>query len=451
MSLFTREKSFYRTFFRLTMTIAAQNLLTYSVSFADNVMLGTYNETALSGAALVNQIQFLLQMLTMGIGEGVTVLCSQYWGKKDTKSIKKIMTGGIFLGVILAAVMWSLVFFAPHQVLRLFTDDEAVIAQGMRYLKIVCFTYFFFCMTNILMCSLRSVETVKIGMVLSTSTLIINICLNYTFIYGNFGAPELGAAGAAVATLTSRIVEFIIMVCYIRFLDKKLLFRLRDLRTFDPALFKKYIRVGSPVIAANFIWGIAMAVQTSILGHLGANAIAANSVATTVFQIVTVVAYGASTASSILTGKTIGQGRIEDVKQYAKTFQILFLCIGVATGIVLFFLKDIILGFYALTPESLEMSRQFMTVLSVTCVGTAYQMACLTGIVRGGGDTKFVMINDVIFAWCIVLPLSALAAFVWNWPPVLVFCCLKSDQILKCFVAVVKVNRFKWIRKLAAD
>ncbi len=449
MKLFVREKSFYKTFFTLTVTIALQNLIVYSVSFADNVMLGAFSEEALSGVALVNQIQFLLQMLTMGIGEGIVVLASQYWGQKDTDSIKKIMNGGLLLGVILAAVLWAVVFFAPHQVLRLFTDDEAVIAEGMKYLEIICFSYFFFCMTNILICSLRSVETVRIGFLISLSTLVINVCLNYLFIFGNFGAPRLGAAGAAIATLAARIVEFAIMICYLKFFDQKLRIRWKDLLLFDKRLFTQYVKVGSPVIAANGIWGIAMAVQTAILGHLGANAIAANSVATTVFQVLMVFATGSASASAVITGKTIGEGKIEAVKQYAVTFQILFLIIGVLTGLALFLSRGFVLGFYSISEESRAMADEFMIVLSITSVGTSYQMPCLTGIVRGGGDTNFVFINDMIFIWGFVTPMAALAAFVFHWPPVVVFIFLKSDQVLKCFVAIPKVNRFQWIRRLA--
>ena len=181
---------------------------------------------------------------------------------------------------------------------------------------------------------------------------------------------------------------------------------------------------------------------------MGAAAIAANSIAAAVFEVVTVVAYASASAAAVVIAKTLGEGKKEMVRPYTRTLQVIFLLIGAVTGLLLFLLKDAIVGLYSITPETKRLALEFMTILSVTVVGTAYQMPALTGIVRGGGDTKFVMINDLIFMWGIVLPISAMAAFLWSWSPVLVFICLKADQILKCFVAVIKVNRYRWVKQI---
>ena len=415
---------------------------------SDNIMLGAYSQDALSGVALVNQIQFILQMLTMGVGEGIVVLGAQFWGKRDTEPIKRITNCGLRIGLVISLLLWAAVFFFPHFCLSLFTNEERVIAEGMQYLRIICFSYPLFAFTNILLCSLRSVETVRIGFFVSLSTLMINVGLNYVLIFGNFGAPRMGSAGAAAATLTARAVEAVIVTAYLLLADKKLRLRPRDFLRLDHSLFKRYLKVGLPVIISNGLWGIGTAVQTAILGHMGDDAIAANSVASVVFQILTVVVYGAANASSIIIGKTIGQGAEKLVRLYAKTLQVLYLLLGVATGLCLFLVRDWVLGFYVISPESKQLASEFMMVLSVTCIGTAYQMSALTGIVRGGGDTKFVLFNDMIFVWLVVIPLSSLAAFVWGLPPMAVFIFLKCDQVLKCFVAAVKVNRFRWIRRL---
>lgn len=446
MKLFTKDRDFYQRFFSLTLTIALQNIIVFAVNLADNMMLGAYSESSLSGVALVNQIQFFLQMVVMGVGEGLVVLCSRCWGKKDMESIRRVTNIGLWFGVGFALLLWAIVFFLPSQTLGLLTNEGEIISEGVKYLKIICFSYLFFAVTNILLAALRSVETVKIGFAVSLSTLLINCCLNYCLIYGNFGAPRLGVRGAAIATLISRVMECVIVVCYLGFGDKKIKLRFGDFGRMDKTLLSQYIRVGFPVIASNGMWGIAQAIQTGILGHLGGAAIAANSIATTVFQILSVVSYGASSASAVLMGKTIGEGRIHKVKEYAKTMQILYLGIGLLTGLLLFALKGFILGFYQITEESKALAVQFMNVLSVTVVGTSYQVAVLTGIVRGGGDTRFVLYNDAIFIWLLVIPLSAIAAFWLKLPPVVVFCCLKCDQILKCFVAVVKVNFCKWLK-----
>lgn len=446
---FVRDKSFYRTFFRLTCVIALQNVLVCLVNLVDNVMIGAYSENAMSGIALVNQIQFMLQMLINGAGEGLIVMASRYWGERNPDAIHKTISVGMWMGLAFSVLLWALVFFFPMPVLRLLTPEEPVLAEAMVYLRIVCFSYVFFAITQLLLASMRSVETVNVGFAVSVVALFVNIFLNYALIFGKFGFPALGTAGAAWATLIARMAETLVTVIYVRFIDKKLRLRLRTFLRIDTAVLKQYLHCGVPVILSSGVWGIGMAAQTAILGHMGASSIAANSIATTAFNILTVVTYGSANASQVITAKTIGENRLADAKQYAKTFQILFLGIGLVTGALIFALRGVIVGMYNISGESAALARNFLAVLSVTVIGTSYQMSCLCGIVRGGGDTRFVLYNDMIFMWGIVLPLSALAAFVLHWPPVAVFACLKSDQVTKCAVAVVKVNRFRWIRSLA--
>ena len=443
-----KTQSFYKSYFSMTLVIALQNLVAYSVSLADNVMLGGYSELALSGVALCNQIQYFLQMTVMGIGAAMVVLASQFWGKKDIQSIQKIIAAGFWLAVLVSMLLWCATFFFPHWCLGLLTNDQQVIGEGVKYLKIICFTYIFFGMTNTLLAGLRSVETVRIGFFVSGSTLLINVCLNYLLIYGNYGAPRLGSQGAAIATLTSRVVEFGIICFYLKVMDRKIRFQFRSLLHLDRAVLKKFLQVGSPVVGGDAMWGIAQGAQTAIIGRMGASAIAASSISVTILQILTVIIHGSANATSVVTGKWIGTGKIEELKQYVKRFQLVFLGLGLVTGVILYLAKDFILDFYAITPETKTMAVHFIIILCITTVGTGYQLNVLTGFVRGGGDTTFVLINDSIFMWLIVLPASALAAFVFHASPEIVFLCLKSDQILKCFVALVKVNRWKWIRVL---
>ena len=448
MKLFVKDKYFYKTFFSMTGVIALQNLITFAVNLADNVMIGGYSQTALSGVAMVNQIQFLLQMLMLGTGSAIGVLGAQYWGKKELQPIRKVTSIGLLLGIILSAIMMLLVFFFPRQALGLLTNEQAVIEEGSKYLVIICFSYVLFAVSNNLLSALRSVETVKIGFVVNLVALVVNIVLNYGLIYGHLGMPEMGVEGAAIATLSARVVEFVIVVVYVLFFDKKICWRPKHLLRIDIPMLRDYIRVGLPVILANGIWGIAVSVQTAILGRMGEEAIAANSIATTIFQVVSVVAYASGNASSVLIGKTVGEGDIPRVKAYSKTLQMLYLAIGVLSGFALFACTDFIVGLYDVTPGAAKLAAEFIAVLSVTIVGTSYQCSCLTGIVTGGGDTKFVLINDLIHQWLIVIPSAFLSAFVFGWPLWVTFLCLKSDQILKCIVAVFKVNRYRWIHVL---
>lgn len=457
--ILVERKDFRKRFWRMLVVIALQNAIAFGVNLLDNIMIGGYTERALQGVALVNQIQFLLQMLIGGASDGTIVLASRFWGEKNIEGIKKTAKVALRVAMLLAGVMFVFVFFFPSAALGILTNKPHVIAEGTKYMQIVCFSYFFFAATQVLLGMLRSVETTWIGFVNSLSALFINGVLNYILIYGKWGAPELGAAGAAIATLVSRVVEFIIVLVYLAFFDKKLHVKAGELLSWhmDKEIFRKFMKAGLPVILSGGSWGIAQGMQTAILGRLTDSVISANSIATTVFSIMTVLLYGSASTTSVLIGKTIGQwneaGRdnaslLCEIKARSRWLQRTFLCLGVATGAALFVMKDIIIGAYNIQPETRALALQFMTVLSITAVGTSYQMPCLSGIVRGGGDTKFILYNDLIFMWGIVLPSAFLAAFVFDLPPVVIFFCLKSDQILKCFVAIVKVNRYKWLKKI---
>ncbi len=441
-----REKSFYQMFAVLTLSLALQNLLTYSVNLADNIMLGAYSETAMSGASLGNQLQFLLQMLVTGAGEGAVVLGAQYCGKKNYQPIGHIIGCALRFGVSMAAILFVAVLFFPQQLLGLLTNDVAVIAEGVRYLRIICFTYLIFTATNILTASLRSIGIVKIGYIISASTLCINICLNYCLIYGNFGFPELGIQGAAIATMVSRTVELLIVVLYLKYKEHRLHLTLRKLIFIDTSYLQDYRRVSLPVLINQAMWGIAQMVQTGVLGHLGAAAIAANAIAVLVFQVISVVAYGAASASAIVVGRTIGQGGQDKLRQLVHTLQVLFLSIGVVTGLLIFAARVPILSIYQISEQARALAMQFMTVLAVTTVGTSYQMAVDNGIIRGGGDTSFSAKMNVISMWGIIVPIATLAAFVWRLPEVAVFFFLKWDQLYKAIPVVMRLRSWKWVK-----
>ncbi len=450
------RRDFWLRWAHLLITIACQNIIVYGVNLADNIMIGQLGdgaELAISGVFIVNQIQFLLQMMLGGIADGTVVMCSRFWGEKNISAIKKAAATAMQFGLILSGVMLAAALAVPEPILSIFTDKPAVIAEATRYLRIVCFTYLFFAATQVLLGMLRSVECAMIGFVNSCAALVINLVLNYILIFGHFGAPAMGVQGAAVATLISRIAEFAIVVVYLAFMDKKLKVKLSDFFRTDREITGKFMKVSLPVFLSGTSWGIAMGLQTAILGHMTDSVITANSIASTLFQILSVFSYGAATAASVMIGKTIGEAAGDtdllksEIRHRASRMQLLFLAIGALTGIGIFFAKDFIIGFYDVSDTTRDMALAFMTVLSVTAVGTSYQMPCLTGIVRGGGDTRFVLFNDIIFMWCIVLPASFIA-FRLNLSPVIIFACLKSDQILKCFVAMVKVNRYRWIRKI---
>ncbi|HJF52319.1 MAG TPA: MATE family efflux transporter [Butyricicoccus pullicaecorum] len=451
MSRMLHDKTFYRTFAILTLSLALQNLLTYSVNLADNIMLGRFSQDALSGASLCNQLQFFLQMLVQGVGEGVVVLGARYWGKKDLKPIPDIIGAGLRFGVSIAAVLFVLALLFPTQIIRLMTNDPVIMEQAVQYLQIICFTYVIFALTNMLTASLRSIGIVKIGYIISASTLCINICLNYVLIYGHFGAPALGVRGAAIATLVSRTVELLIVIWFLKFREHTLCLNWRKLLFIDTSYIRDYIHVSLPMLVTQTMWGASSIIQTAILGNMenAAMVVPANSISVLVFQILSVVGYGAASAAAIMTGRTLGEGHKERINQTAFTFQIMFCIIGVFTGLIILLSRGPVLQIYnTLSPEAAELTRQFITVLAITSVGTCYQMAADCGILRAGGDTRFAMWNNLVFVWLICLPCAALSAFVFHFSPVVVFFCLKMEQLGKCPVIFLRVRSKKWIKQI---
>ena len=446
--MLTHEKGFYKNFFSLWYVLVLNNVIILGVNLVDNIMLGNFSEAALSGASACNQLQFIFQQLILGIGNTMVMLGSQHWGQKNTESIKKLAHGALVCGSALGLVMFLLAALIPEQLVRLFTTSDAIVAEGVEYLRIIKYTYPVFALTNILLPTLRSVESVKIGFVVSLSTLVVNITLNYILIFGKLGFPAMGTTGAALATLIARITELVVVIVYIALCDKKLSWRLGDIKHFEGTVLKKFFFACLPVVVTDGLFGLSTALQTVILGHMNDAAISANSVASTLFQVLKVAAVGSAGAASVIIGRTVGEGRLDKTREYAKTMQLIFLGIGLLTGITLFFLRTPIISMYKISDEAKYLANGFLLVLCVTGIGTAYQMPTNTGIVRGGGDAKYVLRMDIISIWCIVLPISFLAAFVFSWHPIAVIACLNADQVFKCIPAIIKVNRYNWMKKL---
>lgn len=441
-------KNFYRNFLKLCSMLVLQNVVTLSVNLADNIMLGAFSETALSGVTTVNQVQFVFQQLLMALGDGLVIFGSQYWGKKETKPVRKISAWAMCTGIFIALILFILASFFPRQLLGLFTTDQTIIEAGLSYLAIIRFTYFFFAVTQILLATLRCVEIAGIAFGLSVMTLIINCSINWILIYGHFGAPRMGAAGAAVGTLTARIAEICVLITYISKKQSWIGIRIQDYLQADWKFGRKYYKVVCPLLVIQGLWGVNTALQTAILGHMTAAAIAANSAASNRFLMVKSAAVGAASAASVTMGKTIGSGDLKLAKLYSKKLQKLFVVMGIICGVLLFFIRIPVLSLYQLSPETREMANTFLMILSVVMVGMSYQMPTNGGIIRGSGSIAYSMKVDLISTWAIVIPLSMFMAFVVKASPAIVVCCLNADQIFKCVPAFLKCNYGHWIKTM---
>lgn len=450
--MFSKDKQFYRTFAVLCITLMLEQAVILSVNLADNIMLGSYSEHSLAGVAAVNQIQFILQQVVYAVSNGLIILGSQYWGQKRTLEIRKLSAISMHISLILVIALFVAVSLFPREILGLFTPSEAIISEGVRYLDIIRYSYIFFGISAILLGTMRVVESVKIALVVSVISLLLNCSINYVLIYGRFGAPEMGVRGAAIGTLIARIVECLIYIVFVFIHDKRVQLRPRDLLSSDRTMLRDFLRVSSPIILTQTLWGLSNALQTVILGHMNDVAIAAQSISSNIFLLLKVASVGASSAASIIIGKSIGENRdMKQLREYTRTLQVMFVCIGLVLGISLFFIRIPLLRIYNISDETRSLANAYMIIQSVVLVTMSYQMPTNGGIIRGGGDTKFIMIVDLVSIWGIVLPLSFLAAFVWELSPVIVIMLLNSDQVFKCIPAFIRVNSYKWVRKLTRN
>ncbi len=432
----------------LALPIALQNLITFSVTLADNIMIGQLGDSAVSGVYMGSQIQTLLQVFTAGIEGAILILSTQYWGKRDTDSIKKIISIGIKFALVFSAMVAVVCAIFPSFVISLFTNDMSIIEAGAPYLRIISFSFPLFALTQSLIAAMRSVESAKVGMAVSLVSLVTNVSLNYVLIFGNLGFQAMGISGAAVATLAARVLELIAILIYVLFIDKKLKFRIKDSLTLDRALLRDFVKYGLPVMAGQLVWAVNTLSASAIMGRQSTEGVVtALSLANTLNSLAYVIMNGMAGAVGIIIGKTIGEGRVEKIKEYSYTTEALFLCLGLLTGATLQLIKNPFISLYKISPEAITVAKTLINVLSVTIIGTCYQAACLFGLVKSGGDVSFVFKNDCIFVFLIVIP-SAIVATALAAPAWVVFLCLKSDQILKCFVAAVKINRFNWVKKL---
>lgn len=449
--LISKEKSFYKLIISIALPIAVQNLITFAVSMIDTMMLGSLGEVELSAAAIGNNLFFVLMVLLFGLAGGSNILISQYWGKGEVNAIHKILSIMYRGCLIIAAIFIGIAMILPEFFMKIYTSDIRVIEAGVTYLRIVSIGYIFYAITNCTIMMLRSVKTVRISLVVYISSLIVNALFNYILIFGKFGMPRLGVMGAAIATVIARIAEFIIVIIFMIVFEEKINLRIKHLVKIDKLMLKDFISNCTPVLFNEFLWSTGSTMISIIIGRLGTETVAANSISNVVFQFVTVFIFGLSNATSVIIGNTIGEGRNEKAKEYANTVGVLSLIMGIMAAMVIGIIRPIVVDFYNVSESTKNIAMNIMSAMSIIVIFQSYGITLMMGVLRGGGDAKFVLINDIVFLWLVAIPCGFLAAFIFNWPIAVVFFILKSDEIIKSIIAVIRVLSGKWVRNVTRD
>ena len=440
-------RSFYKSVFLLVIPMALQNLINVAVTSADVVMLGKVGETVLSASSLAGQINFILTLFLFGLTSGAAVLTAQYWGKKDTRTIEKVIGIALRFSLIMAALVTVLVQACPELVMRIFTSEQPVIDEGVKYLRIVSISYLFMAVTLIYLNIMRSVERVIISTVVFLISLITNIAVNAVLIFGMFGAPKLGIVGAAIGTVIARGVELIIVLVYAR-RNQEVRFRFSDLFVRDPLLFRDFLRYSIPVTANELMWGAGISMNSVVIGHLGSAAVAANSVAQVTRQLATVVAFGIANAAAIMIGKAIGQDDKERARDYGRRFVGLTIAAGLVGSAVILIIRPIVMSVMNLTPIARDYLSVLMFIMSYYVLTQAYNTTMVVGIFRAGGDTKFGLFLDVATMWGGSILLGAVCAFVLHWSIPAVYVVLMCDEVIKVPFTTWRYKSMQWLRNV---
>lgn len=448
ITLFVKDKNFYRTLLILAVPIALQSLITVGVNMMDNIMLGSLGEIKMSGVTLANNFISIYQCCCMGFGMGASVMTSRYWGMKNMVSLKKTVVI-MFRGVFLLGLVFSLVtLVAPSGIMGLFSNEEAVIYSGRSYfmISIPCYLLLGYSLTTSLV--LRSVGKANIPLFSSVGAFFINIFFNWVFIFGNLGAPRMEERGAALGTLIARIFEFCFIMGYFFFQEKNICFRIRELWIKCSDLLPEYMKIALPVLISDTLLGLGMSAVAIVMGHIGAVFVAANAITAVVQQLSTVVIQGVCQASCIMTGNTLGEGDVEKAQRQGVTFAALGFVIGTVGCLLILILKNPIISLYHITDETKALAGQLMDAVGFVVIFQAMNSILTKGLLRGGGDTRFLMVADILFLWCVSIPVGALAGLYFHWNGFAIYICLKLDQFIKTVWCLWRLHSRKWIKKI---
>lgn len=442
--------AFYKNMLRLAVPIVLQNLVTTAVSSADVIMLGFVSQEALAAGSLASQIMFILNLVYSGISSGVIMLAAQYWGKQDTLTIERIMGIGMRLSILISTVFFILAFFFPALLMQIFTNDKLLIAAGVPYLKAVSFSYLFMSISQVYLCTMRTIERVIFATAANASALVLNIVLNAVFIFGFFGLPKLGIMGVALATTIARGVELAIcMTDALRF--QVLRFRPSTIFERNKLLFGDFIRYSLPAFGNEVSWGVAFSMYSVIMGHLGSDIVAANAVVVVARNLGTVACFGIANAGAILLGKSIGAGEMDTVKTDASRFCRITFFSGIVGGILIFLLRPLFLNMADLTDTAQTYLNIMIFINMYYVVGQAVNTAIICGVFRSGGDSRWGFICDFIDMWLYAVPLGFLTAFLLKLPPMWVYFFMCTDEFVKIPFVYRHYKSYKWLKNITRD
>ena len=432
---------------KLVVPIAIQQFMLALVSATDAMMLGFVDQASLSAVSLAGQIQFILNLFIAGITAGSGIMISQYWGKQDVKSIEKIMPVALFANLLSGSIFTILALAIPERLIRIFTNEQELITNGTLYIRAVALSYVLCSISQVYLILLKNTGRAAVSSVIGSSAVIVNIICNAVLIFGLLGMPKLGIRGAAYATVISRIVELVWAYIAVN-KDRIATVKWSGIIYIDKTLTKDFWHYTTPVLCASLVWGIAFVLYSVILGHMGSDAVAANSIASIVKSMVQCVIRGVSAGAGIIIGNLLGAGNLDKAREYGGKITRLSIVIGIITGMILIILSPLMSGIAPMSDTAGEYLRFMMIVLGFNLMGQSVNTTVLDGIFCAGGDAKFDMKGNIGAMWCFAVPLGFIAAFVFNAPVWLVYIIISLDELVKLPAVYIHYKKFVWVRNI---
>lgn len=444
------KKIFNQKLMKIVMPLTLQHFLFALVPAADAIMLVNLEQDAMSAVSLATQINFVLSLFTFAVSQGASMLVAQYWGKKDKNAIEQVWAFSQAIILPVGLIFWAAALFCPELVMRIYTSDLPLINLGAQYLRIVGFSYLLNCILIIVETIMKNTGLVKQVTAVSCFMVGINIFLNAVFIYGLFGIEPLGVRGAAIATTLSTLGSCLI-VLGIQLKYKIVHFRLKYVFRIDKKLRSDFIRYTAPVFGNQMTWGFGFTTLTIIMGHLGNDAVAANSIVAVIKDLISCFCFALSAGGGIMVGNELGANKLDTAKEYGSRLCKLALYSGIAAGIIIFISTPVVIHFVNLTDTAKFYLKWMMIMCVYYMVGRSMNCAVISGIFCAGGDTKFGFICDAITMWVCIIPVGALFAFVLEAPVLVVFFILNLDELIKLPAVYKHYKKYRWLRNLTVD
>lgn len=462
LKLIWNDKEFLKRTFKITIPIVLQNLLNNLVNLVDTMMIGKLGETSISAVGLANKLFFVFALLMFGVGSGASVLASQYWGKEEPLNIKRVLRISLILGVGGSLLFAIPGFFFPEIVMSIFTPLEGTISLGAKYLVIIVFSYPLTAVTMTYISILRSMNYVKLPVIITSISILVNVFFNYTLIYGKLGFPMLGVSGAALSTLIARLVECLVLLFLVyrhKAGDGKLgdfvhlqydKLKAKGEPFLNKLFLKRYFSTAAPVIANEFIWGLGVTMYSLVYGRMGDAATAAITITNTVEQVSLVFFFGICHAAAVLLGNELGSNQLKKAEEHAKNYMVMMFILSVIGAIIVFIAKDSVVALFEVSDQVLDYVKLCITVFALYMPIRMLNTLIIVTILRSGGDTKASLILDMTSVWLIGIPMAVLGGLVLELPIYIVYAMILIEEVYKLILSYIRYRQKKWLKNIVA-